>query len=126
MTFLALGSKCPGFGETALASDEDANPSDRSRCHKPTVPSPPANLCKKCRRLLVRSVPSEVISSPCDEFIQVQQNTADAHPNGCLSAVDSFDALCRKQTTPKFLILCQDLFLLEVILRKPLHLGRPR
>src|SRR5262249_36858225 len=112
MTLLAFGSKSGFFGESALTSEGDAYPSARSRCHKPIVPNPPANPCKKRRRLLMSCVTSDFISSPSDELIQIQQDTADADPNRRLSALDSLDALSRKQATPKVSILFQNLLLL--------------
>src|SRR2546423_8864860 len=87
MTFFARAGKCPFFGANGLTSALFSPPAARPpfrRDVRAREPRPTAQSLKKCRRVWSSSGFSGAMTElfPCDELVEVEQNTPDRGPGG--------------------------------------------
>src|SRR4051794_18234198 len=92
MTFFARAGKCPFFGANGLTSAPGPPPAARPpfrRDVRAMEPRPTAHSLKKCRRVWSRRGSWGVMTElfPCDELVEVEQDTPDHRPGGKLGDI---------------------------------------
>ena len=81
ITFLAFGANIGALGASGFVSTVAPYPSLSSRFASAIVPIPPAQLRKKSRLVGFCETARDPYSLfPVDEFVQIEQNAADAGP----------------------------------------------